>query len=121
VDAQEAVRQHSTLQEFPEFAFHEGRDVAVALTLTGQENLQMAGDQFIERIVLWIARPVGDVDSHEGAVGCKTVRNSRPNTVSNMRERRLSKSALRATMLSRLSRVCRLVSLWREGVRKMPS
>jgi hypothetical protein len=67
VDAQEAVRQHSALQELSEFAFYEARDVAVALTLTSQESLQMAGDEFIERIVLWIARPVGDVDSHQGA------------------------------------------------------
>jgi hypothetical protein len=75
VDAQEAVRQNSTLQELPEFAFHEAWDVAVVPTLTGKESLQMAGDEFIERIVLWIARPVGDVDSHEGAAGCKAARN----------------------------------------------
>jgi len=60
------VSKHPALQELPKFALHKRRDLPVPLALSGEERLQMSGDNSIERVLFRIAGPIGDVESHEG-------------------------------------------------------
>jgi hypothetical protein len=46
----------------------------VPLVLSGQERFQISGDNFIERTLFRIARPVYDADGHEGIAVCNRQR-----------------------------------------------
>ena len=70
-----AGRQNTAGQVVPELAFHETRDRAVPCLLSGEEGLQLFGDDLIQQRRFWIARPVS-VDSHEGIAECTSTRNS---------------------------------------------
>jgi hypothetical protein len=56
--------------------------VPVALTLSSQKGFQMSGDDSIERVVFWIARPIRGIENHEGIAGCKPRRNASGNSIS---------------------------------------
>src|SRR5437667_681361 len=79
-----AGRQNTAGQVVPELAFHETRDRAVPCLLSGEEGLQLFGDDLIQQRRFWIARPVS-VDSHEGIAECTSTRNSLHHRFSNFR------------------------------------
>ena len=56
--AQEAMRQNPTLQKLAQLALDEARNNAFALTLLGQEGLEVFGDCAVENAVCRIARDV---------------------------------------------------------------
>ena len=58
VHAQESSRQNAALQKLAQFALDELRDNAFALTLPGQEGLEVFGDCGIENTVRRIARHI---------------------------------------------------------------
>ena len=70
------------MEELPKFVFNEAGDVTAALPLTGQEGLQMAGDDSIHGIVFRISGPVPGIDGHEGIAECKPRRNASSNRIS---------------------------------------
>jgi hypothetical protein len=74
--------QDATIEELAKLTFHKPRNVPVAFTLAGQERFQVPGDDSVHRVVFRIARPVCDVDSHEGIGGCKLRRNASGNSIS---------------------------------------
>src|SRR5687768_4047783 len=76
VDTKKASIPNTAMKELPEFVFNEAGDVTAALPLTGQEGLQMAGDDSIHGIVFRIAGPVLGIDGHEGIAECTPRRNA---------------------------------------------
>ena len=70
MDTKKASIPNTAIEELPEFLFIEAGDMTVALPLTGQEGLQMAGDDSIHGIVFRISGPVLGIDGHEGIAEC---------------------------------------------------
>ena len=60
-----AGRKNTAGQVVPELAFHKRRNRPLSFFLTGEERLQLLGDDLIQNRRFRIARPVRDVDSHE--------------------------------------------------------
>src|SRR5438128_2690375 len=70
VDTKKASILNTAIEELPKFVFNEAGDGTVALPLTGQEGLQMAGDDYIHGIVFRISGPVLGIDGHAGIAEC---------------------------------------------------
>ena len=66
----------------------------VPCLLSGEEGLQLFGDDLIQERRFWIARPVS-VDSHEGIAECTSTRNSLHHRFSNFRAGRHGEVRLR--------------------------
>jgi len=55
--------------------FDKTGDIVIAFTLSGEKSFQMSGDDTIKWVFFRIARPVRDVDNHEGIAECNGARN----------------------------------------------
>jgi len=66
VKPQETPRENSAIQKGTEFFFNKSGNRTVALLLSGEESFQLFRDDLIQHCRFRIARPVPDIDSHEG-------------------------------------------------------
>ena len=62
--SEKAPAKQSAIQEGTEFFLHEGRNVPVALTLSGQKCFQMSGDDSIKRTGFGVTRLVSGFKGH---------------------------------------------------------
>jgi len=97
VDTKKASIPNTAIEELPKFVFNEAGDGTVALPLTGQEGLQMAGDDFIHRIVFRISGPVPGIDGHAGIAECTPRRSASNNGISEIQGAPVEKSVSIAT------------------------
>ena len=66
VKPQETPRENSAIQKRTEFFFNKSGNRTVALLLSDEERFKLFGDDLIQHCRFRTARPVPDVDSHEG-------------------------------------------------------
>ena len=92
MDTKKASLPNTAIEELAEFVFNEAGDVTVARPLTGQEGLQMAGDDSIHGIVFWITGPVLGINGHEAIAVASPWAKPLHNRLSNFRGNRSEKS-----------------------------
>jgi hypothetical protein len=66
VKPQKTPRENSAIQKGAKFSFNKSGNRTFALLLSGEESFQLFRDDLIQHRRFRIARPVRDVDSHEG-------------------------------------------------------
>ena len=103
----ETMRQNAAFQGRAEFTLDKAGHVPVPFALSGQESLQVSGDDSIQRVFFRISGPVDGIDGHEGIDECNALPIHPRNGDSNLQQGLRGKSGWTAIISSRLFPLCR--------------